>query len=353
MKNDFLRAIKKHALWFLLFMGLSLLYALALWLSESEAFLRLWLVIAIGSLLIFLTALFFVCRVEKQRETAFLEFLNHPDEMTETKILHLFSRQDGVFIRHVGALIREKEQANRVLMTQVNDYEEYVESWAHEIKTPLSLLTFFLDNRRDDLQPVVYQRLDYVRSQMQGLVEQMLYYARLKSRQKDYLFEWLSLTECCEESLGNFQPLLNEKGFQVIKVLPPLSVLSDYRGLLFIINQVLSNAIKYTKSTGIPELRLTAEQKEQGIILCIKDNGIGIQPWDLPCLFQKGFTGDTGKYRKKATGMGLYLANEMAKDLKIELDIRSTPQSGTEMIFRFPIINPEFKPSVKQQYVRN
>ena len=65
MKNDFLRALKKHAVWFLLFMGLNLLYALALWLSESEAFLRLWLVIALGSLLIFLTALFFVCRVEK------------------------------------------------------------------------------------------------------------------------------------------------------------------------------------------------------------------------------------------------------------------------------------------------
>ncbi len=339
MKNDFMRALKKHAVWFLLFMGLNLLYALALWLSESEAFLRLWLVIALGSLLIFLTALFFVCRVEKQQETAFLEFFNHPDEMTETKMLRLVSRQDGAFVQHVGALLREKEQANRVLMTQVKDYEEYVETWAHEIKTPLSLLTFLLDNRRDDLPPVVYQRLDYVRSQMQGLVEQMLYYARLKGKQKDYLFESLSLTECCEEALVNFQPLLNEKGFKVIKVLPPLYVLSDYRGLLFIINQILSNAIKYTKSTGIPELYLTAEQNEQGVILRIRDNGIGIQPWDLPFLFEKGFTGDTGKDRKKATGMGLYLANGMAKDLKIELDIHSTPQNGTEMIVHFPIID--------------
>ncbi|WP_313132363.1 sensor histidine kinase [Anaerocolumna sp.] len=339
MKNDFMRALKKHAVWFLLFMGLNLLYALALWLSESEAFLRLWLVIALGSLLIFLTALFFVCRVEKQQETAFLEFFNHPDEMTETKMLRLVSRQDGAFVQHIGALLREKEQANRVLMTQVKDYEEYVETWAHEIKTPLSLLTFLLDNRRDDLPPVVYQRLDYVRSQMQGLVEQMLYYARLKGKQKDYLFESLSLTECCEEALVNFQPLLNEKGFKVIKVLPPLYVLSDYRGLLFIINQILSNAIKYTKSTGIPEVHLTAEQNEQGVILRIRDNGIGIQPWDLPFLFEKGFTGDTGKDRKKATGMGLYLANGMAKDLKIELDIHSTPQNGTEMIVRFPTID--------------
>lgn len=340
MKNDFLLALKKHAVWFLLFMGLNLLYALALWLSESEVFLRLWIVIALGSLLIFLTALFFVCRMEKQRETDFREFLNHPDEMTETKMLRFVSRQEGAFVQHVGALLRENEQVNRVLMTQVNDYEEYVESWAHEIKTPLSLLTFLLDNRRNDLPPVVCQRLDYVRSQMQGLVEQMLYYARLKGKQKDYLFESLSLTECCEESLENFQPLLNEKGFQVIKALPPLYVLSDYRGLLFIITQILSNAIKYTKSTVIPELHLTAEQNnEQGIILRIRDNGIGIQPWDLPFLFQKGFTGDTGKYRKKATGMGLYLANEMAKDLKIELDIRSMPQSGTEMILHFPIIS--------------
>lgn len=339
MKNDFLRAFKKHAVWFLLFIGLNLLYALALWLSESEAFLRLWLVIALGSLLMFSMALFFVCRVEKRRKTAFLEFLDHPDEMTEAKMLRLVGRQDGEFVQHIGTLLRENEQAKRVLMTQVNDYEEYVESWAHEIKTPLSLLTFVLDNRRDELPPAVYQRLDYVRAQTQGLVEQMLYYARLKGKQKDYLFESLSLSECCEEALENFQPLLNEKGFRVIKVLPPLSVLSDYRGLLFIINQILSNAVKYTKSTGIPELRLTAEQNERGIILRILDNGIGVQPWDLPFLFEKGFTGDTGKDRKKATGMGLYLANEMAKDLKIELDIRSKPQKGTEMIVLFPIID--------------
>ncbi len=339
MKNDFMRSLKKHIVWFLLLMGLNLLYALALWLSESEAFLRLWLVIALGSLLIFLTALFFAYYVDKQRETAFLEFLNHPDETTENKMLRLVSRQDGTFVQHVGALLRENEQANQVLMIQVNDYEEYVESWAHEIKTPLSLLTFLLDNRRDDLPPVVYQRLDYIRSQMQGLVEQMLYYARLKGKQKDYLFESLSLTECCEEALENFQPLLDEKKFQVIKVLPPLYVLSDYRGLLFIINQILSNAIKYTKSTGIPELYLTAAQNEREVILHIRDNGIGIQPWDLPFLFEKGFTGDTGKDRKKATGMGLYLANEMAKNLKIELDIQSKPQKGTEIIIPFPIID--------------
>jgi len=339
MNTNFLRMLKKYAVWLLLLIGVNLLYALALWLSESEVFLRLWLVIALSSLLIFLTALFFVCRADKQRETAFQEFLNNPDEMTEAKILRLFSHQDGELIHHTGTLLRENEQAKRSLMTQVNDYEEYVESWAHEIKTPLSLLTFLLDNRRDELPPVVYQRLDYVRSQMQGLVEQMLYYARLKSQQKDYLFEMLSLTECCEEALENFQPLFDEKGFQVIKVLPPLYVLSDYRGLLFIINQILSNAIKYTKNTGTPELYLKVEENERGIILHIRDNGIGVQPWDLPFLFERGFTGDTGKARKKATGMGLYLANEIAKDLKIELDIRSKPQKGTEIIIVFPIIN--------------
>lgn len=339
MKHNFLRILKKYAVWLLLLVGVNLLYALALWLSESEVFLRLWLVLALSSLLIFLTALFFAWRVDKQRETAFQEFINHPDEMTEAKMLRLVSRQDGELVRHVGTLLRENEQAKRVLITQMNDYEEYVESWAHEIKTPLSLLTFLLDNRRDELPPVVYQRLDYVRSQMQGLVEQMLYYARLKGKQKDYLFESLSLTECCEEALEIFQPLLKEKGFQIIKVLPPLFVLSDYRGLLFIINQILSNAVKYTKSTGIPELHLTAAQNERGVILCIRDNGIGVQPWDLPFLFEKGFTGDTGKDRKKATGMGLYLANEMAKDLKIELDIRSKPLKGTEIIILFPIID--------------
>ena len=337
--NNLLHTLKKYAVWFLLPMGLNLLYALALWLSDSDAFRRLWLMLVLGSLLLFSIALLFACRLEKRRETTFLEFLDHPDEITEANLLRLVGRRDGELVHHIGVLLRENEQANRTLMTQVNDYEEYVESWAHEIKTPLSLLTFLLDNRRDELPPAVYQRLDYVRAQMQGFVEQMLYYARLKSRQKDYLFESLSLIECCEEALENYQPLLNERGFRITKELPRLFVLSDRRGLLFIINQILSNAVTYTQNTEVPELHLTAEQTERSVILRIRDNGIGVQPWDLPFLFEKGFTGDTGKARKKANGMGLYLANEMAKALKIELEVCSQPQKGFEMIVLFPTID--------------
>lgn len=341
MKHRLLHTLRKFAVWLLLPMGVNLLYGLALWLSDSDAFRRLWLTLTLFSVLLFTAALLLACRAEKRREAAFLAFLDHPDEISEARVVRLVGRQEAMLIRRIGLLLRENVQARQALLTQVNDYEEYVEAWAHEIKTPLSLLTFLLDNRRDELPPTAFQRLNHVRAQMQEFVDQMLYYARLKSAKKDYLFEPLSLAECCEEALENYQPLLHEKGFRIVKELTPLSVLSDRRGLLFIVNQILSNAVKYVKHTGTPELHLTAEQNAQAVVLSIRDNGIGVQSWDLPFLFQKGFTGDTGSARKQATGMGLYLANEMAKDLSIELEVRSKPQKGFEILLFFPIVDAD------------
>lgn len=339
MKSNLRCAFRKYAAWLLLPMAVNVLYGLALWLSDSDAFRELWLTLMLFSVLLFSAALILACRAERRREEAFLAFLAHPDERMEADMLRLVGSQDVALVRRIGALLREHARAVQALQTQVSDYEEYVETWAHEIKTPLSLLTFLLDNRRDELPPAVSQRLNHVRAQMRESVDQMLYYARLKSVKKDYLFEPLSLAECCGEALENHEPLLHEKGFRIVKDLPPLSVLSDRRGMLFIINQILSNAVKYAGDATVPELHLTAKQNVQSVVLSIRDNGIGVQPWDLPFLFQKGFTGDTGSARKQATGMGLYLANEMAKDLGIELKVNSAPQQGFEVLFLFPIVD--------------
>ena len=80
----------------------------------------------------------------------------------------------------------------------LRDYEDYVEGWAHEIKTPLSLLTMILDNRGDELSPSLQAKLDYVRSQLQEDITQMLYYARLGSSTKDYRFEAVDLQSALE-----------------------------------------------------------------------------------------------------------------------------------------------------------
>ncbi|MEY8427978.1 HAMP domain-containing sensor histidine kinase [Lachnospiraceae bacterium 46-15] len=333
-----IRYFRKYALWLGLLLGVDVISALILWLADVQAFRVLATVIVLGTVLLFLFILWILGRAERRKEQAFLDFLESGDSSAEEAVLRLVSAQEGEMIRSIATVLKENQAREKELSGRIKDYEEYTEAWAHEIKTPISLLTFLMDNHREELPEGVSRKLDYVRNQMQEYVNQMLYYARLKSAGKDYLFEPLSLSECCEEVLENYRPLLEEKGFQVQQDLGEVLVLSDRRGLDFLLSQFISNSIKYCRAAGTPKIWLKAKKEEEGIFFCVRDNGIGVRSYEIPFLFEKGFTGDTGTIRKKATGMGLYLAKEIADDLKIALDIRTEWQKGFEITLRFSVI---------------
>lgn len=307
-----------------------------LWLAKAEAFYVLVPVNILSSFLIFFIAFLWILKKEKHKEQLFFEFLYYPEKRKEEELLELISGREKIVIQEIGKRLRELLETQHSLSMQLKDYEEYVETWAHEIKTPISLLAFLMDNRRKEFPTSVSHKLDYIQNKMQEYVNHMLYYARLKGTHKDYLFEPLSLADVCMEVLENYYPLLEEKKFQVIQKIPKIMVLSEERGLEFLLSQVISNAIKYCKPQGTPQIFLFVEQLEPFIYLHIKDNGIGVQSYDLPFLFEKGFTGDTETARKKATGMGLYLAKAIANDLKIELNVKSQWQEGFEIILQFP-----------------
>lgn len=336
--KHYIRYFQKYVLWLGLLLGVDAISALILWLADVRAFRVLVTVISLGTVLSFLFLLWILCRAERRREQVFLNFLESGDILAEEAILRLVSAQEGEMIRNIASVLYRNQAQEKELTGRIKDYEEYTEAWAHEIKTPISLLTFLMDNHRGELPEEVGRKLDYVRNQMQEYVNQMLYYARLKSAGKDYLFEPLSLAECCEEVLENYRPLLEEKGFQVQQDLGEVLVLSDRRGLDFLVSQFISNSIKYCRASGTPELWLEARKEEEGIFFCIKDNGIGVRSSEVPFLFEKGFTGDTGTMRRKATGMGLYLAKEIADDLKISLDIRTEWQKGFEITLWFAVV---------------
>lgn len=216
----------------------------------------------------------------------------------------------------------------------LRDYEEYVEGWAHETKTPLSLLTMILDNRADELSPSLQAKLEYVRSQFQEDITQILYYARLGSSTKDYRFEVVHLQSALEEIMDDYAPLLEEKQFLVENRLQSETVYTDRRGFQFMLGQIISNAIKY--SGDDPRLTVSLQQSTAAEILIIADNGIGVKSYDLPYIFQKGFTGDSTHGRKKATGMGLYLTKKMADDLNLQLEAESQWGKGLSVFIIFP-----------------
>ena len=221
---------------------------------------------------------------------------------------------------------------------KITDYESYIENWVHEIKKPLSLMTLLLDNRKDEMSPLVHTRMLYVRDHTRQNVEQILYFSRLGAVHKDYYFEPLPILETCKEAVEDNLSLLEEAHFSVTYSGNNCTAISDKKGFMFILGQIISNSVKYAAHDATPAIHFSvSDNKEIGqIVLSICDNGTGIPASDLPFVFDKGFTGDVGSYLSRSTGMGLYLVQQMASDLTIKIDIHSNTNGGTTVILTFP-----------------
>ena len=221
---------------------------------------------------------------------------------------------------------------------KIADYENYIEKWAHDIKKPLSLMTLLLDNRKGEMSPLVHTRMLYVRDYARQSVEQILYFSRLGAVHKDYCFEQLSVLETCQEAVEDNYSLLEEAGFSVVYAGDDCNAVSDKKGFMFILGQIISNSVKYAGKNPAPTIQFSvADHADSGeIILSISDNGTGIPVSDLPFVFDKGFTGDTGSYLSRSTGMGLYLVRQMANDLTLKVSIFSNANGGTTVTLMFP-----------------
>ena len=331
------RMLGQYLHWLFLLLFVDGFAALLLWLMDAGSFVSMSLVIMLFTILLFVCVCAALVSFNRKKEQVFDEFLEHPDDRREEELLRMVPRAQGEGVRALGERLRQSQRAYMELLARVEDYEEYVESWAHEIKTPLSLLSFLLDNRRDELPKPVSFKLAYSISRMQESVDQMLFYARLKGVKKDYLFEPIAILTCIEETLEDYGPLLSEKGFQVSCHLSDETVYTDWRGLRFLLGQIVSNSIKYCGKE--PKLWFCGEQKKDAFALSVRDNGIGVLSCDLPYIFEKGFTGDSGKNRKQATGMGLYLAQGIAKDLNLVLEADTKHGEGFEMRILFPLVH--------------
>lgn len=338
MKHKML-VFRRHLPWLLLLLGIDGLAALFLWLADAEAFRVLVTVIILITVLLFAAVLIVMDHLDQKKMQAFQSFLNNPDTCHEEELLKAVSASEADAVRLLETVLQEKQLACSRAEADLSDYQEYVEAWAHETKAPLSLLTLILDNRKDEMPGVVSFKLDYVRNRMQESITQMLYYARLKGAQKDYLFEYVDIGSCIEDVLEDYRPLLEEKYFRINNQVQNVQVYTDRRGIQFLLGQVVSNAVKYSAES--PELTIALEKSAGTDVLRIRDNGIGVRSCDLPYIFEKGFTGDSVDIRKKATGMGLYLSKKMADNLNILLDAHSEWGKGFEMLISFPRVNRE------------
>ncbi|AKL96592.1 sensor protein BceS [Clostridium aceticum] len=328
-----------YKLWFFILITTDLLFSFLAWLAYPEAFMVLVGLMVGFTLTTISLSVFVIIRKQEIIEVAFEEFLLEPNEVNEEILCRVSPNTHLSYIRSIGNLIRSYQAKLNDQIIELADYENYIEGWVHEIKKPLSLMTLVLDNRSDEMSLLVRHRMLHVRDKMLGDVERILYFARLGAAHKDYIFEPISILEFCKETIENHQTLLDESTFHIQFIGEEMEVLSDRKGLAFILEQIIANSTKYvTQNQHSPMLKfeMVYDKGSDKTILSVSDNGPGVPQEDLPFIFDKGFTGRRGTYTRQATGMGLFLVSKMAYDLAIQLDAKSQPGLGLTISLIFP-----------------
>ena len=208
---------------------------------------------------------------------------------------------------------------------KMEDLADYYSMWIHQIKTPIAAMNFLLDNEETDVK-VFKQEL----FKIERYVEMVLTYIRLGSETSDYVITSIDLDEVVRENIKKYATLFINKKIKLNYVSHETYVISDKKWLGFAFEQLLSNAIKYTKSGG--EISINISESK----LIIEDNGIGIYEEDLPRIFEQSFTGLNGRYEKKSSGLGLYLCKKTLDKLQHKIEITSEVNKGTKVIVSFP-----------------
>ena len=223
----------------------------------------------------------------------------------------------------------ELTDAERAAMA--GEYREFVETWVHEIKTPMASARLLLANHPGELADALGDEL----FRLEEYVDQALYYARSGSVEQDYLVRELSLDGVVRAALRRQARPLIAAGFRVEAVDWTATVYTDPKWLEFILGQLISNAVKYRGEH--PVLSFRCREEENAIYLTVSDNGVGIPAEDLPRIFEKGFTGQNGRrLSRRSTGLGLYLCRKLCRRLGLELSASSQPGAGTQMTVCIP-----------------
>lgn len=239
-----------------------------------------------------------------------------------------------------GNLFKEiLEETGKSMLENVNkykyaqeDYKEYIELWIHEIKTPISASKLIIENNKNEITKNIEEELDKI----ENYTEQALYYARSNTVEKDYIITKTKLKDIVNMSIiKNKTTILNNKFELNIHDLEK-QVYTDSKWVVFILNQVIQNSIKYSKNEN-QSIEIYAEEQKEKVTLYIKDNGLGIKKSELSRVFEKGFTGENGRIiGKKSTGIGLYLCKKLCDKLQLAININAEQNVGTEVTIVFP-----------------
>lgn len=260
---------------------------------------------------------------EKLEERYLLSEIIEKPERAEDRVYYQLLKLAGKsMLEQVAEVRRERTQ-----------YKEYVEQWVHEIKTPITAMKLLCENNYLQVTKELLVELEKVNC----YTEQALYYARSEHTEKDYSVREIRLFDVVHQSIAENKYLLLKNGVGIDLQETDDTVYSDEKWLSFILNQLIVNSVQYR--TEQPVLKFYTEHQGNQVILCVQDNGIGIDVGDLPRIFEKGFTGQNGrKVAHSSTGIGLYLCKRLCDKLEIGI-CADSEGSGTILRLIFHINN--------------
>lgn len=213
---------------------------------------------------------------------------------------------------------------------ETEDFKEYVEMWIHEIKIPIAGLMLMYHNNKT----VNKNFLDQLNS-LDNLTDQILYYVRSNYAEKDFLIKEASMDKIINEALLKNKDSILENHIDVTVDVNNVKVLTDSKWLVFILNQIINNSIKYCDNSRKSYIKFYIEDNEKEMTLHIKDNGIGVNASDLKHVFDKSFTGENGRKMRNSTGFGLYISKKLIEKLGHKISATSEENKYFEIAITF------------------
>ncbi len=226
---------------------------------------------------------------------------------------------------------RHYQEQLQTHISRMDQHIVFINRWVHQMKTPLSVIQLTLQELDDEAANSIQEELERLRK---GL-EMVIYTSRLERFEDDFQVQYLPLRRIVSETVAENRRLFIRRGIKAdIRVDEGLSVYSDPKWLMFVLTQILVNAVNYTSGSG-KTVTFTAQSDDKDTVLKITDQGIGISPEDLKRVFNPYFTGERGRQYHESTGMGLYLVREICGRLGHKVSLESSPGMGTTVCFTF------------------